>query len=121
MPSQSMRMTLATLELASGSEAPRPTTSSSVSSSATLAGCRGNGLGDTVAGGAQHLEIDAEFAAVGDLELRMFRRVGVEHRRDVVLGVAGGEQHAGDGEDAFQPWARSWSRPWWITGSANSR
>ncbi len=33
----------------------------------------------------------------------MHRRIGVEHRGDVVLGVAGGEQHAGDREDALRP------------------
>ena len=26
-------------------------------------------------------------------------RIGVEHGGNVVLGMAGGEQHAGDGED----------------------
>src|SRR3546814_10765531 len=35
-----------------------------------------------------------------DRHLRMLRLVGVQHRRNVVLGVAGGEQHARHGEAA---------------------
>src|SRR5690606_36987356 len=45
-----------------------------------------------------HLEVDAELAAIGDRHL-FPGRVDVEYRGYIVLGVAGGKQHAGDGED----------------------
>ena len=45
-------------------------------------------------GGADHLEVDAQLAAVFDADAGILRLIGVEHRRDIVLGVAGGEKHA---------------------------
>ena len=55
-------------------------------------------LVDAGAGGAQQLGIDRELTAVADGHAGVLRLIGVEHRRDVVLGVAGGEQHARHGE-----------------------
>ena len=52
--------------------------------------------------GADQLEIDAELVAVVDAQPLVPGGVGIEHRRDVVLGVAGGEQHAGDGDHALR-------------------
>ena len=56
-------------------------------------------LAHAVAGGADHLQIDAELAAIFDRQALVLRLVGVEHRRYVVLGVACGKQHARHGED----------------------
>src|SRR3546814_7292910 len=42
-----------------------------------------------VGGSLQQLGIDGQLAAVVDRHLRMLRLVGVQHRRNVVLGVAG--------------------------------
>ena len=47
-----------------------------------------------------HLGVDTEFLAVVDGKAVILCGIGVQHRRDVVLGVASGEQHAGDGQDA---------------------
>lgn len=58
---------------------------------------------DAVAGSADHLQIDAELAAVIDDEILVLRLVGVEHRGNVVLGVAGGKQHARHGKDTRDP------------------
>ena len=44
-----------------------------------------------------HLEIDPKLPAVVDLQAG-FGRIGVEHRGDVVLGMASGEQHRRHGE-----------------------
>ena len=95
-----MRVTLATLELASGSEAPRPTTTSSVSCSATSPAARGERLARC--GRRRRAAFSDRGRARG--RSRSSRPgcaglIGVEHGGDVVLGVAGGEQHAGDGED----------------------
>jgi hypothetical protein len=114
-----MRVTLATLELASGSEAPRPTTTSRVSCAGHRPERR-NGLLDAVGGGAQHLGVDAELAAVVDAQ-RIGGGVGVEHRGDVVLGMAGGEQHAGHRQHVIDALARKLSRPSRRMGLANSR
>ncbi len=62
--------------------------------------CSRLGLGDAGAGGIEHLEIDAEFGPISDLDA-MLCGIGVEHGRDVVLGVAGGEQHARQREHAL--------------------
>ncbi len=53
---------------------------------------------DAIRSGLQHLGIHAQFAPVfhGD---SMLGGIGVQYRRDVVLGVHRGEQHAGDSED----------------------
>ena len=56
------------------------------------------GGADPVARGAKELLVDAELARVSDLHLRVFRLEGVEHGRDVVLGVARREQHPGHRE-----------------------
>jgi hypothetical protein len=53
----------------------------------------GDRLLDALGGGAQHLGVDAEFAAIVDADA-VGGSIGVEHRRDVVLGMAGGKQHA---------------------------
>src|SRR6185312_2198616 len=60
-------------------------------------------LGDTVAGGAQHPGIDAQLATVGNADAGMGGLVGLEHRWNIVLGVAGSKQHAGDGKDMPGP------------------
>ncbi len=52
-----------------------------------------------VGGGAHHLGVDAEILAVIDPEI-VGGGIGVEHRGNVVLGVARREQHAGHGEHA---------------------
>ena len=70
-PSHSMRVTLATLELASGSEAPRPTTTSSVSCAPTSGRRDAIGLRDAVAGGADHARVEPEIAAVFDATPRI--------------------------------------------------
>jgi len=54
-----------------------------------------------VTGGADHLEIDAELAAVDDFHVGVLSGVGVQHRGDIVFGVSGSKQHAGHGIDAF--------------------
>ena len=51
-------------------------------------------LADAIARRAQELVVDAELARVADLHVRMLRLEGVEHRGDVVLGVAGREEHS---------------------------
>jgi hypothetical protein len=67
------------------------------------AGRRSDPLRDAVARRPQHLEVDPELAPIDDLEPRVGRRIGVEHRGNVVLGMAGGKQHAGDRQDALRP------------------
>jgi len=59
----------------------------------------GDRLADPVTGGADHLQIDAEFAAIENFGIGMLRRIGVEDGRNVVLGMACREQHAGHGEN----------------------
>ena len=59
---------------------------------------RVEGGGDPVTRGAKQLFVDPELARVADLHLRVLGLVGIEHRRDVVLGMAGREQHPGDRE-----------------------
>ena len=59
--------------------------------------------GDPVPRGAKQLLVDPELAGVADLHLRVLGLPGVEHRRDVVLGVAGREQHPGDREAKLGP------------------
>ena len=54
---------------------------------------------DPGGGGGDHLGIDAELAAVADVD-PVLGGIGVQHRRDVVLGVHRGEQHARHREDA---------------------
>ena len=49
-------------------------------------------LAHPVAGRVQHLQVDAEFPAVVDRQA-MARLIGVQNGRDVVLGMAGGEQY----------------------------
>ena len=56
--------------------------------------CGIQGLADARPGRLDHLEIDAELAAVIDAQAG-FSRIGVEHRRDVVFGMTRGEQHPG--------------------------
>ena len=94
-----MRVILATLELASGSEEPRPTTTSSVSPGGTGLAGGGERLADAGGGGLDHAALDAELAAIVDGDAAL-GGIAVEHRGDVVLGMAGGEEHAGDGQDA---------------------
>ena len=59
-----------------------------------------NGLLNAGTGGCDHLGVDAEFAAIGDLQA-VFGGVGVEHGGDVVFGVHRGKEHARNGEDAL--------------------
>ncbi len=54
---------------------------------------------DAGAGGAHHLGIDAELAAVLDPQALVLRHICIEHRGDVVLDVSGGEQHARHRQD----------------------
>ena len=62
--------------------------------------------GDPVARGAKQLLVDPELAGVADLHLRVLGLAGVQHRRDVVLGMARREQHPGDREaEAVAPCA----------------
>ncbi len=61
----------------------------------------GNGFAHPVAGGADQLHIHAKVPAIGDLQVRMPGGIGVEHRGQVVLDMAGGEQHARHGDDAL--------------------
>ena len=51
---------------------------------------------DALTGCPDHLQVDPEFAAIIDDHTGILRLIGVEHARDVVLGVAGGKQHAGN-------------------------
>ena len=51
----------------------------------------------------QHLRIDAELACVADLHAGMRNLVSAQYRRDVVLGVAGREQHAGHRQHQVVP------------------
>ena len=92
-----------TLELASGSEAPRPTTTSRVSCGATSP-CSYIGALDrfahALACGADHLVIDAKLAAVVHFDV-VLGAVGVEHGRNVILGMARREQHPRHREDAL--------------------
>ena len=94
-----MRMTLATLELASGSEAPRPTTISRVSSAARRRRPP-PALRWTRSPAAAAAWDRCQLAAVVDRHPGMLGLIGVEHRGDVVLGVAGGEEHAGHRQHA---------------------
>ena len=57
---------------------------------------------DAGAGGQDHAAVDPQLAAVVDAQPR-FSGVGVEHRGDVVFGVAGGEQHAGHRQHPLHP------------------
>ena len=52
---------------------------------------------DPVGSGANHLGVDAELLAVINLE-SVFGRISIEDGGNVVLGVTGGEEHAGDGQ-----------------------
>ncbi len=56
-----------------------------------------------VAGRADHLQVDSELAAVGDLDLRFPGGIGVDDRGNVVLGMAGREQHPRDRIDSPHP------------------
>ncbi len=58
------------------------------------------GIGNAPCGGRNHFGINTEFAAIADLHA-VFGSVGVQHGRDVVLGMHRGEQHAGHGENTF--------------------
>ena len=58
---------------------------------------RGGGIErrlDAGASGANHRQIDTQFAAVINTQ-SCLGSVGIENAGDVVLGVAGGEQHGG--------------------------
>ena len=57
-------------------------------------------LADAIAGGADHARVDGQLPAIGDGDARVLRLVGVEDGRDIVLGMAGGEQHARHRENA---------------------
>jgi len=49
----------------------------------------------------QKFWINGKIAPVLDGAIPMLRLIGIENRRDVVLGVTGGKKHPGDGEDAI--------------------
>ncbi len=49
-------------------------------------------------GGGDHLRVDAQFAAITDLD-PVLRGIGVQHGGNVVLGVHRGEQHARHRQD----------------------
>ncbi len=57
-----------------------------------------DGSGDPVTGGLQHLQIDSQFAPILDRDA-MLGGIGVEHRRNVILRMSGGKQHAGHRQD----------------------
>ncbi|CAI8419636.1 MAG: Uncharacterised protein [Rhodospirillaceae bacterium] len=64
-------------------------------------------LADALTGCTDHLVVDPQLAAIVHFDV-VLGAVGVEHRGNVVLGVACREQHAGHGEDpltAFLPQA----------------
>ena len=54
---------------------------------------------DAIGGGRDHARIDPQLAAIDDLDV-VLGGIGVEHGRDVVLGVHRGKEHAGHSEDA---------------------
>ena len=60
------------------------------------------GLAHPGAGGLNHLQVDPQLTAVIDPQPR-FGGKGVEHRRDVVFGMAGGEQHRRHRQHVFDP------------------
>ena len=97
MPSHNIRATLLTLELASGSFVPRPTTISSVSVAGRL--LVEHAL-DARAGGLQQLRVDGEVAPEPHVYAGMSMRELVDFRGHVVLHMPGGEQHAGDRQNA---------------------
>ena len=51
-------------------------------------------LFDAVAGCADHLEVNAKLAPIVEFDARVLRRPGIQHRWNVILGVAGCKQHA---------------------------
>ena len=63
----------------------------------------GQGLLDPRARGLDQLAIDRQFAAVANADPGMPRFVGVQHRGNVVLGMPGGEQHAGNRQHIRHP------------------
>ena len=56
-----------------------------------------DGFADACPRRLDHLQINAQFAAVVDLQAG-FSAVGVQDRWNVVLGMASGKQHAGHGQ-----------------------
>ena len=60
-----------------------------------------DGLHYAIPGGADHLEINAQFPAIHDIDPGILGRIGVQDRGNVILGVPGGKQHAGDRVNAF--------------------
>ena len=59
----------------------------------------GFGLLDALGSDGEQPSVHGEIAAIVDLEIATLGRIGVEHRGDVVLHMAGGEQHAGNRQD----------------------
>ena len=56
-------------------------------------------LADSFSGSADHFRINTELPAVGNSQSFMLRRIPIENRRNVILGMACGKQHARNGED----------------------
>ena len=50
----------------------------------------------------QHLEIDSQLAAILDGDV-MLGRIGVQHRRNIILGMAGGKQHPRHSQHMINP------------------
>ena len=60
----------------------------------------GFGFFDTLGGSAQKLQVHRQLAAIFDLKLGVFAGVAVDFPRQIVLHMAGGEQHGRQGENA---------------------
>ncbi len=59
-----------------------------------------HGLLNTSTGCLDHLEIKTQLAAIFNRYARRFGLIGIEHRGDVILGMTGSKQHAGNGQNA---------------------
>ena len=59
-----------------------------------------NGLGNAVSGRLQHLQIDRQLAPILDGDT-MLGGIGVQDRRDIILRMTGGKQHARHGKNVI--------------------
>ena len=60
-----------------------------------------HGLAHPVAGGTDQLHVHTQIPAIGDIQLRVLGAIGIDHRGQVVLHMARGEQHAGYSNNAL--------------------